>query len=147
MTQVSRIPLGKDIQNRIFSIFLTSFQKARSSSEIKEFIDDLLSPTEQIMLAKRISIAFLLSKGYNQRTISQILKVSSTTVNKISLRFKYGGNGYHQVIREIINQEKIGEFIQKIDDFISDLVPPKGRDWSQWRKDRFTDKLSRQKPY
>jgi len=147
MTQVSRLPLRKEIEKRIFDVFLTSLAKVYRKSDVDKFIQDLLSPTEQLMLAKRLSIAFLLYKKYDQRTICKILKVSLSTVNRVSLRFKIGGEGYNKVIREIIRDEKFEEFWQKLDDFISELAPPKGVSWSQWRRDRWREKKARQKPF
>src|SRR3989338_4833148 len=139
MTQVSRIPLRKEIEKRIFEIFLSSLAKVRHRQEVENFINDLLSPTEKLMLAKRLSIAFLLSKKYDHRTISKVLKVSLSTVNRVSLRFQLGGEGFNKVIQEIRSGEKIKEFWQKIDDFISEIVPPKGRSSSVWRKQRWMD--------
>lgn len=148
MTQVSRIPLRKEIEKRIFEIFIASLAKVQTSSEIDDFIGDLLSPTEKIMLAKRLSIAFLLKKQYNQRTISQILKVSLTTVNRISLRMQLsGGKGFQKVIDTIFREEKSNAFWRKLDDFISEIVPPKGRDWSNWRREQWQKRMSRQKPF
>lgn len=147
MTQISRIPLRKEIETRIFDIFLNSLAKVRLKGDVFKFINDLLSPTEQLMLAKRLSIAFLLHKGYDQRTICKILKVSLATVSRVSLKLQVGGEGYRKVTKEIISDEKMDEFWHKLDDFISELVPPKGRGWSQLRKDRWMAKLNRQKPF
>jgi uncharacterized protein YerC len=147
MTQVSRIPLSSEIEKRIFEIFLDSVAEVKTRGEVEKFLDDLLSPTERVMLAKRLSIAFLLHKGYDQRSICRILKVSLGTVNKVSLGLKLGGEGYQRVIRKIIQGEKMEEFWQKVDDFISDIVPPKGRDWRAWRKSRWQEKMASQKPF
>lgn len=147
MTQVSRIPLRKEMENRIFEIFLKSLAKAHQKWEIKSFIEDLLSPTEKLMLAKRLSIAFLLCKGYDQRSISRLLKVSLSTVNRMSLRLQLGGEGFDKVIKDIIKDEKRDEFWQKIDSFISEIVPPKGRDWRHWRQDQWRARLKNIKPF
>lgn len=147
MTQVSRIPLRKEIENRIFEIFLTSLARVRRKTEVEIFIDDLLSPTEKIMLAKRLSIALLLVKRYDQRTISELLKVSLSTVNRVSLRLQLGGKGYLRVIQEIIKDEKNDQFWQKLDDMIGGILPPKGTDWRNWRRQRWEKKMSRIKPF
>lgn len=147
MTQVSKIPLRKEIEKRIFEIFLTCLAKVRFKDEVDKFVQDLLSPTEQLMLAKRLSIAFLLHKGYDQRSICRILKVSLSTINRVSLKLQLAGEGYQKVIKEIIRDEKFDEFWQRLDDFISDIVPPKGRNWSQWRQERWRAKIARQKPF
>src|SRR3989338_11266779 len=147
MTQVSRIPLRKEIEKRIFEIFLSSLAKVRHRQEVENFINDLLSPTEKTMLAKRISIAFLLAKKYDQRTISKTLKVGLETVSKVSRSMRSGKGGYRMVAGNIMRNEKLNEFVQKIDDFINDVFPPKGRDWRKWRKDRWEEKKRNQKAF
>ena len=147
MTQVSKIPIRKEIEKRIQEIFISSISKVHSSDEVYRFISDLFSPVEQLMLEKRIAIAFLLYKGYNHRTISKLLKVSLSTVNRVSYKLQYGDKGYLRVITKIMVGEKMGEFFQKIDDFIGDLLPPKGRSWSDYRREQWVNKLKRQKPF
>ena len=147
MTQVSRIPLRKEIEKRIFEIFLNSLARVRHKEIVEDFINDLLSPVEKMMLAKRLSIAYLLKKGYDQRSISKLLKVSLSTVNRVSLRLQLGGKGYERVFMDIERDEKSNDFWQKLDDFINDIVPPKGRNWSIVRRERWIAKLSRQKPF
>ena len=147
MTQVSKQFLGKEIEKRVFEIFLSALSNIRGKEKIEIFLADFLSPTEKIMLAKRLSIAFLLHKGYDQRAISKILKVSLSTINRVSLRLQIGGEGYTKVINEIILNEKVDEFWYKLDDLISGLVPPKGRSWTHWRRELWEKKTSRQKPF
>jgi uncharacterized protein YerC len=145
MTQVSKVPLRKEIETRVFEIFLSSFAKANKKEEIDHYLQDLLSPTERIMLAKRISIAFLLDKGYDQRTVSRILKVSLTTVNRVSLRVQLGGDGFRKVIKAIALDEKKNNFWQKLDELIDDVVPQKGKNWSSSRKEQWVRKIKRKK--
>ena|SRR3989338_153191 len=147
MIQVSKQFLGKEIEKRVFEIFLSALSNIRGKEKIEIFLADFLSPTEKIMLAKRLSIAFLLHKGYDQRAISKILKVSLSTINRVSLRLQIGGEGYTKVISEIILNEKVDEFWYKLDDLISGLVPPKGRSWKHWRREQWEKKASRQKPF
>lgn len=147
MTQVSRIPLRKEIQNRVFEIFLISLAKVHKKEDVEIFIQDLLSPTEQMMLAKRLSIAYLLIRKYDQRSISKLLKVSLSTVNRVSLRLQLNGEGYEKVFRGISQEEKTNEFWQKLDDFINEIIPPKGRNWNNWQKQRWQERMSRQKPF
>lgn len=130
MTQVSRRYLPPNVSGQIFDMFLTSISSLSSTSTVKAFLNDLLSGTEQIMLGKRLAIAYLLQKGYTQRQIVEILKVGLTTVNKINLTLQLSGNGYTLVISRMLQQEKISDFFAKIDEKIDHLIPPRGTDWS-----------------
>ena len=80
MTQVSRLPLPKKLEEQMYTLFRRVLSELHSEGDITDFLDDLLTPTEKVMLAKRLAIAFLLEKGYDQRAIHTILKVSTTTV-------------------------------------------------------------------
>lgn len=113
MAQVSKILLRREIEKRVFDLFLEAIGEVKGKSEVSTFLNDLLSPTERLMLAKRLSIALLLHKGYDQRTICQILKVSLGTVNKVSLLLKLEGEGYRRMINKVIAREKNGKILAK----------------------------------
>lgn len=150
MTQVSRYPIAKEIEARIFEILLKTIADLKNSEEINGFLEDFLSPVEKIMLAKRLSIAVLLAKGYDYRQIRNILRVTPSTIASVNLTLKYKGSGYKRVVEKILAAERIDEFWQKIDEILSEisgLVPPKGRDWSYWRRKREQEKRKRRKPF
>jgi len=146
MTQVSKYPLRKEIETRMYEVFLDSIGMVKNRSQVSHLVDDLLSPTEKTMLAKRLSIALLLQKNYNQRAISKILHVSLTTVNKISRYVHSGSGGYRMVIDPLLKQEKYEEFLQKIDDVLAEIFPPH-RNWSQWRRERWEEKMRNKKAF
>lgn len=147
MAQVSKYPISKEVEKRIFEILLKTIADLRSAGEIDEFLQDFLSPVEKIMLAKRLSIAVLLAKGYDYAEIRKILRVSPPTIAQVAISLKYAGRGYKNVVERILREEKMGAFWQKVDDVIADLVPPKGRNWSYWRKERWIKKRARRKPF
>ena len=129
MTQVSRRPLKKDIERRINEFLTDSISNVRGSDDVYSFVHDLLSPVEQLMLAKRLAIALMLYKGYNQRSISQVLKVSLGTVNRVNIKLQYEGKGYRKVIDHILRKEKFKEFWKQIEDFLLEFAKPKGEAW------------------
>ncbi len=147
MTQVSKIPLRKEIEKRVYDVLMESVAAARSRDTVARLLNDLLSPTERLMIAKRLSIALLLLKKYEQRTISRWLKVSLTTVSKVSLTLQTGKGGYHTVIGSILRKEELKALIEKIDDALADMFPPVGRDWRSWRRRRWEAKIESQKPF
>ncbi|MBM3209415.1 hypothetical protein FJZ40_03950 [Candidatus Shapirobacteria bacterium] len=147
MAQVSKYPLAKIVYDRIFEILFGTIADIKNPKEVEEFFNDFLSPTERIMLAKRLAIGVLLAKGYRYEAIREILRVSQTTVADVSLFLKYAGKGYKRVIEKILAAEKQEEFWQKINDLIGDHLPPPGIDWSYWRKEREAKKRARRKPF
>jgi uncharacterized protein YerC len=130
MTQVSRRYLPPQVSAQIFDMFLSTLSSLPSPATTASFIEDLLSPTEQIMLGKRLSIAYMLKKGYSQREIQNILKVSLTTVSKISLTMQKPNNGYEIVIDRMLKVQKISDFFLKLDEKLDHVLPPRGASWS-----------------
>lgn len=147
MTQVSKYPISKAVEKRIFEIFFSTIVNLRSSEDVASFLEDFLTPTEKMMLAKRLAVAVMLAKGYDYREIRKTLKVSFHMVANVNLWLKYKGKGYQKVIERILREEKIGEFWQKVDDVLSDLVPPAGKNWSYWRSKKWQEKMEKAKPF
>jgi len=89
MTRVSKRKVNPDALKKIFDLFFEVAGKRKNKEEFNRIISELLSPTEQIMVAKRVAILYLLQKNIDCRTISRVLKVSSTTISKFSLLSQY----------------------------------------------------------
>ncbi|MDP2860543.1 MAG: YerC/YecD family TrpR-related protein [bacterium] len=147
MAQVSKHPISKAVEERIFEIFSEAVRDLKNPAEIREFFSDFLSPTEEIMLAKRLAISVLLAKEYSYEDIKKILRVSPPTISRVAGFLKYTGEGYKRVVEKILTDEKAEEFWQKIDDVLHGLVPPKAQNWSYWRKDLEEKKRRRKKPF
>lgn len=113
MTQVSKYPIRKEVADKIFEIFVKTVINVKKKDEAEQLISDLLTPTERIMLAKRLAIAFLLEKGYEYRTIRNILRVSSPTIAGVSHALKYGSHGYKKLITQILQEESIKKFLEE----------------------------------
>ncbi len=150
MTQISKNPLNKEIEKRVYEVLMESIASVRSHDAVSQLLDDLLSPTERLMIAKRLSIAFLLFKKYDQRTISKWLKVSLGTINKVSLAMQIGKGGYLMIIKSIISKEELKGFIEKIElTFATLLLLPKNdrRRWNQELWDKKIGDLKSKKPF
>lgn len=130
MAQVSKYPVHKDVEKRMFEIFTNTIARLRNKEEIEDFLEDFLSPVEQIMLAKRLSIAILLAKKYSYPSIAKILRVTPSTIASVSLSLKYAGKGYKKMVERMMLDEKISAFWEKIEDFLTHIPPSKGSDWS-----------------
>ncbi|MBI4100434.1 hypothetical protein HY439_01705 [Candidatus Microgenomates bacterium] len=148
MAQVSKYPIHKDVEKRMFEVFKITIANLKDGSEIEDFLEDFFSPVEKIMLAKRLSIAVLLAKGYTYPSITKILRVTPTTISSVSLNLKYSGRGYKKMVDKILRDEKIDAFWQKIEDFLVSKIPPsKGSDWSYWRRNHEKGKGKKRKAF
>ena len=152
MTQVSKYPISKDVYERIYDVFLRTLVDLKTKEEVDSFLKEFLSPTEQIMLAKRLAIALLLAKGYDYRQTAKILRVSTSTVGAVGILYKYGGadGGYKKVINRLLKDEKIEEFWQNAAGKILNLVPDnvsKGQEWVYLKKALRKRKYKNRKPF
>lgn len=70
----------------------------KSSKDLANVIDDLLTEEEILDLAQRIKIAQLILNGKNYDEISEAVGTSTSTVSKIGQVIKYGKGGLQKVL-------------------------------------------------
>ena len=146
MSQVSPRTLQKQVEERMLDLFWTSLTSASSKEQIALFLDDLLTPTEKIMLAKRLAIAFMILKGYDYNTINERLKVSDPTIWTVKSHLKHKGKGYTLIIEKIMSKEKWETFWQDLDHFFIQILPPRyGTNWKEARRKQWEKRHSQLK--
>ena len=131
MPHISRHKLNPELSHKIFRKLIVTFEKADKNHGISAIINELFTDTEKVMFAKRVAIVLMLSNNTPQHRIVDILKVSPTTVAKISLHIEIGR--YNMILKtsreEKMDMEKIVWNILTV----GGIMPPKvGR--SYWRK-------------
>src|SRR3989344_801225 len=104
MTQVSKFKLDKKTQDTLLKNLLTVISKLNKEDQAKLFLDDLLTRTEKIVLAKRLAIALMLESGKSYEEIKDLLKVSSSTIGVINNRLN-SCSGYKLVINHLQKME------------------------------------------
>ncbi|EKD67921.1 MAG: hypothetical protein ACD_48C00152G0007 [uncultured bacterium] len=133
MSQISRRQLNSRVQERIYEIFVDVVREANTSSEVHTLLEDFLTPTERVMLPKRLCIAYLLLKKYNQRAISSYLKVSFTTINRVSTALTTGGQGYTLMLTRLQKREKIDAILKQIEEGIVSTLASIGGPTHVWK--------------
>lgn len=147
MTQVSKYPVSVEVEKRMYAILVDTISKLITSDEINEFLAEFLSPVEKVMLAKRMTIAVLLSKGYNYKEINKILRVTPSTIASVSIALKYSKRGYKKAVDKILSSEELDAFWQKVDDVIHNLVPSAPGNWSYMRSRHEIERTKKRKPF
>lgn len=146
MTQVSKHPLSRQIEKRVYEIFINSIKNTKSSDEVIHFLNDLLSPVEKIMLAKRVAIAFLLIRGgYTYEQVSRTIKVSYGTIAKVHAVLALQGAGYRKIIIDMLKKEALKRVLSELTEVLT-VLPPKGANWGRWRKEKIKRELAKRKP-
>ena len=91
MTQVSKKIVAKNLESEIYEIFWATITRFTKKDETILFFSELFTFAEKVNLAKRIAISILLSKGYDWRSIRDLIKVSEGTISKISSKINSEG--------------------------------------------------------
>lgn len=133
MARISRIKLKEPVLTKIFDLFFEVVGKNNNKVEFQKVINELLSPVERIMTAKRIAIIYLLLKGIDNRNICSVLKVSSATVSRYNMMLEKS-DGIVPAFKSILRNDKILLFL---DEFFDALFPPGtyGTNWkSSWQR-------------
>src|SRR3989338_5554096 len=81
-------------------LLVDTLRKLKSSKDLSNFIDDLLTEEEILDLAQRIKIAQLILAGKNYDEISEAVGTSTSTVSKIGQVLKYGKGGLEKVLKK-----------------------------------------------
>ena len=90
MPHVSGKELDPILLERLFGKLLEILGQAQNRRNLSLVANELFTATEKVMLAKRIAIVLMLASNTPQHRVVYILKVSPTTVAKISLGIEIG---------------------------------------------------------
>ena len=133
MTRISRRPVKDHVIERIYELFFEAVGKKTKKQEFLEVIHDLLSPTERIMIAKRVTIIFLLMKKIDYQTISDVVKVSPSTIAKFQIIME-NSKGIVKTLQKILLNDKL---VNILDEVILAFKGPgvHGTNWSSaWQR-------------
>lgn len=72
--------------------FFAMIAKIKNKNEASKFFKDLLTPSESLMITRRIAIAKLLLEGWTFEEISRKMKVGTNTINSVN-RWLFTGFG------------------------------------------------------
>lgn len=116
--------ISKNTEKRIFEIFIHAITNCHNDKHVTALIADVLTPTERIMIAKRLCIAYLLLKGKSYDYIANVLKVSRTTIGFVAFNLKEKGDGYRYTLSKLISSEKLHQFIEQLDTIFDNILYP-----------------------
>ena len=130
MAHVSKKRLKRKTFKRISEELLMVFNLAQNKEELVPLFNELITKTEKIMLAKRLAIILMLSKEIPQHRIVKALKVSPSTVAKMSLHLEIGK--YQSVLK--LSSKQGFNIIEFLEFMLSGagMMPKHGR--GRWKK-------------
>ncbi len=120
MSQVSKHFMNPKIAAKVYEVFINSIKNSKSRTDVVTFLDDLLSPSEKTMLAKRVAIAYMLLEDmYTYREISKTLKISFGTIAKVHSTFALKGDGFRTIIKNMVTSKQIRNILSEFLDLIT----------------------------
>ena len=129
MTHVSKRKIREEDFKKIYDHLISIFDTAGSSRKSDVLLKEFMTHAEKIMFAKRFAILCMLEEGVSKHFIGDVLKVSPSTVNHMSLKYE---NGKFSYIKKVLlkNKKTIWEVLETI---ITASLPQKfGRGRWQW---------------
>lgn len=112
MSQVGAPHWNPEVKERINNVFYDVVASIRTRKEARHFCEMLLTSTEKVNLPRRLGIVIMLVAGHDQRTISDKLHVSISTVNRMNIQIKEGLRPLNKYISDIIRENKTTEKIK-----------------------------------
>lgn len=98
--------LSENEKKKYLGEFYTMVSVLKSRNEVKNFLKDLLTLSETVMLSRRIQVAKMLLEGYTQDEIRKKLKIGFTTVNHVEKWLNNGFGGYKKMIEKYKKKHK-----------------------------------------
>ena len=89
MTHVSKHKMEPVVEKRVIDAFMHAIFSA-SLARGKARVHSLLTPTERIMLAKRLAVITMLERDHSYYRIGQTLNVSISTIRRLHKRLLAG---------------------------------------------------------
>jgi uncharacterized protein YerC len=109
MAQISKREMKVEIEEKIYLLFDEVLGSCGSDLEARMFMKELLTETEQTVMAKRLAIALMLLKGFSYNQIDRFLKVSPPTVFKVKEWLKYKGEAFKNLLERLMESETASE--------------------------------------
>jgi uncharacterized protein YerC len=145
MAQVSRRVVDTTVLEKMNRLLHDCFIRCRDHETTTQFVTDLLTDTERIMIAKRLAIALMLLKDRTIAEIGERLKVSKQTIWMVQGLLRTRGEGFRSILEAVLRHEKDQEKenIGAAMDLDSPFPPPVGSNWraikrGQWKRLRET---------
>ena len=112
MPHISKRKLEEKYIRDLFGEIVFVFERAGRRGELKQVLNQLLTSTEKVMLAKRLAVIAMLARDIPIHDIAKSLSMSPSTVDIMSLKFET--ESYSHVVKSGLKKTDIGDIIRMI---------------------------------
>lgn len=127
----------------MFKQFWVGISKLRDASQVSSFLSDFLTDTEEVMLAKRFTVAVLLLKGKRPVDIVGALHVTYTTVGSVASWVKNAKPHTRAILERIIHEQSWQALLDRVEEVLDKLPPAYHTSWSRVGKEKWNRKMDR----
>lgn len=110
MPQVSRNRLSKNAENEVIANLNITLSSIQKSGDMVSFLDSLLTPTEKVMIGKRLAMIVLIEQGLHDSQITDLLHVTQATIAKMRLFYEARGSGFKVALKKLEEQKRLKAF-------------------------------------
>jgi len=105
MTKISKDSLKPSTKKNILKEFWFTLGELKTR-DLLAFIQDIFTPTEILMIAKRLAIIRALRQGIDYASIRQTYKVTDSTIAKMNNILARSNNDFRDVLDKLVKKEK-----------------------------------------
>jgi uncharacterized protein YerC len=120
MPHVSKRLIDSKIKKDTLDSFTFLVKDLNNVSDTDKFLSSVLSETERLMIAKRITAAFLLRHNIESLKIQNLLKLTPATVFRLKLWIQTHQEGFDVIFNKLEKQRRNGltkDILYKILDY------------------------------
>jgi len=111
MPHVSRRKMSDKLWERLWGRLVGLLTKSNCEVEVEAVLVGLLTPTERVMVAKRLMVGILALSGWSAYEIAEALKMSVATVYKLKAYLRLDAK-YRRFVRKVY-PDKVKQTEQK----------------------------------
>ncbi len=147
MPQLSRKKLRPDVENRVRELLATCIQRCRETGATENFIETILTDTEKLMIAKRVSIALMVLKQYKLLEITKTLNVTGNTVRSVAVWLDRMGKEFVELLSKIADEDqKKADNIEELENEAYGYQPRYGTNWKEARRRKWEEVKAQRPP-
>lgn len=110
--RLAKKKLNQNIKKQIDEILYQTLADFQNPKEVKLFLNDFLTKTERVALAKRLAVVVFLDKKRPYENIKETLKISSATI--AGLYKKFANPGIQLALQKIKADQWANEWTKRI---------------------------------
>ncbi len=129
MANISKRQLKRKVFEHINRQLLSQLTRYRTKKQARIFTEELLTKTEQVMLAKRLMTLVMLERGYSFSIIERVLKVTSKTVVKLQGERRRGLHS--RLLAQYTRRRNSARILDVVEVLLQAGLPPRGK--GRWK--------------